>query len=112
MSALPHRGDVLELELVAGSGALGSRPVLVLSVRSYHAASGLALVVPILNPGPGFTHTGWTFPIDGPGTGVVGVVLADQVRSIDFRARPWRRLGVAPAQLVEPVLDAVRALLE
>ena len=46
-----------------------------------------------------------------PGIGVDGVVMADQVRSVDARARGVRRLTRAPDALLDEVLAIVDAML-
>jgi hypothetical protein len=49
---------------------------------------------------------------DGSGTRAQGVVLCDQTRTVDARARTFRRIERAPAQVVQEALDAVRSILE
>lgn len=46
------------------------------------------------------------------GLETVGVVLAHQVRALDWRARNARVIEPAPADLVEEVLDILVTLLE
>jgi mRNA interferase ChpB len=46
------------------------------------------------------------------GTKTKGFVLCDQTRTVDARARAWRRIEKAPLAVVEEALDAVRAILE
>jgi mRNA interferase ChpB len=48
----------------------------------------------------------------GSGTRTQGVVLCDQTRTIDARARSFKRVEMAPPSLVEEALDAVRSILE
>ncbi len=48
-------------------------------------------------------------PSDGPAT---GVVLADQIRSLDWRARGARFESLAPRKVVGDVLAKVHVLLE
>jgi mRNA interferase ChpB len=48
----------------------------------------------------------------GSGTKTQGVVLCDQTRTVDARARTFRRIEKAPAALVQEALDAVRAIVE
>lgn len=48
----------------------------------------------------------------GSGTPTQGVVLCDQTRAVDARARTFRKIEKAPDALVQEVLDAVRAILE
>jgi mRNA-degrading endonuclease toxin of MazEF toxin-antitoxin module len=40
------------------------------------------------------------------------VVLADQVRSVDWRARRAERIGAAPAALISEVLGRFSTLLD
>lgn len=86
----------------------GERPVLVLSTREFHTATGYALVAPVT-----CTVRDWPFEVPiGGGLRVSGVVLADQTRSVDFVARHARFLGKAPAELVAEVLARVVSIIE
>ena len=114
MSRLPARGDILELSLdpVKGKEIRGSRPVLVLSADAFNRASGLLLVAPITQGGAASRETGFSVTLVGSGTATQGVVLCDQTRTVDARARTFRKIEKAPATLVEEALDAVRSILE
>lgn len=46
-----------------------------------------------------------------PGLPVAGVILADQVRSLDWRAHRLERAGPAPRDVVEEVLGKLGTLL-
>ncbi|MBX3692147.1 hypothetical protein [Dokdonella sp.] len=48
----------------------------------------------------------------GSGTRMQGVILCNQTRTVDARARPFRRLEHAPSHAVEEALDAVGSILE
>jgi mRNA interferase ChpB len=48
----------------------------------------------------------------GSGTDTQGIILCDQTRTIDARARGFRRIEKVPMAIVEEALDAVRAILE
>ena len=82
---LPETGDFvwLTFDPQAGREQAGRRPALVLSPRSYNAKSGLALVCPITNQ-----VKGYPFEV-AISTGLVptGVILADHVKSVDWKAR-------------------------
>jgi len=55
----------------------------------YNARSGLALVCPITNQAKGYP-----FEVAAPaGSGANGVILADRLKSIDWKARHAERLG-------------------
>ena len=107
---VPDRGDFVWLEFTsqAGHEQSGHRPALVVSPRAYNAAAGLALMCPLT------TQTkGYPFEVPVPATGVVkGVVLADQIRSLDWRARRARRIAAAPQAVIEEVRAKLRALLD
>jgi mRNA interferase ChpB len=111
---IPQRGDILELSLdpTLGHEIRGSRPVLVLSDDAFNKASGLLLIAPITQGGLASRGNGFSVALMGSGTRTQGVVLCDQTRTIDARARHFRKIERAPASLVEEALDAVRSILE
>ena len=102
---LPDRGSLVWLEFTpqAGREQAGRRPAIVLTTRSYHERSALAVVCPITS-----TERGWPMEVKLPdGLAVSGVVLVDQVRSVDREARFMRIAGEAPRD----ALDAIDARL-
>lgn len=111
---LPQRGDILELSLdpTQGREIRGSRPVLVLSADAFNKASGLLLVAPITQGGTAARETGFSVTLMGAGTRTQGVILCDQTRTVDARARSFSRIEKAPRGVVEEALDAVRSILE
>jgi len=111
---LPSRGDILELSLdpTKGKEIRGSRPVLVLSADAFNKASGLLLVAPITQGGAASRANGFSVTLMGSGTKTQGVVLCDQSRTVDARARTFSRIEKAPGALVQEALDAVRSILE
>lgn len=111
---VPQRGEILELSLdpTHGREIRGARPVLVLSADAFNKASGLLLVAPITQGGTASRETGFSVTLMGAGTRTQGIILCDQTRTIDARARTFKRLEKAPARLVDEALDAVRSILE
>lgn len=111
---IPARGDILALSLdpTHGREIRGSRPVLVLSADAFNKASGLLLVAPITQGGSAARETGFSVTLMGSGTKTQGVVLCDQTRTVDARARSFSKIERAPSAVVEEALDAVRAILE
>lgn len=110
MSFAPDRGDFvwLEFDPQAGREQRGHRPAIVISPRDYNAKIGLALVCPVTSKVKGY-------PFEAkvpPGHKVTGVVLADQVKSVDWRARRAAPIEKAPAALVDEVLAKAVTLLE
>jgi mRNA interferase MazF len=101
----PDTGDYIWLTFdpQAGREQAGRRPALVLSPRIYNAKSGMALACPITNQSKGYP-----FEVTVPsGQGVTGVILVDQVKSIDWKARRAEKFGHCTTE----VIDEVRAKL-
>ena len=102
---VPDAGDFvwLTFDPQAGREQAGRRPALVLTPRTYNAKSGLALVCPITNQSKGYP-----FEVAIPtGQGVSGVILADHIKSIDWKARRAEKLGHCSNE----AMDEVRARL-
>ena len=106
---VPGRGDVvwITLDPQAGHEQRGRRPALVLSPEAYNGKVGLALLCPITNQ-----VKGYPFEVALPdGVPVTGVVLSDQVKSLDWQARQCVRLCVLPEAFVVQVLRRLNTLL-
>ena len=102
---VPETGDFvwLTFDPQAGREQAGRRPALVLSPRKYNAKSGMALACPITNQSKGYP-----FEVAVPaGQAVTGVILADHVKSVDWKARRAEKVGRCPTE----VIDEVRARL-
>ena len=85
----------------------GRRPALVRSPSAYNRKVGLALFCPITNQVKGFP-----FEVPLPaGLGVTGVILSDQVKSLDWRIRKAERIARVSEETILAVLDRLRALL-
>ena len=100
-SYLPEAGDFvwLTFDPQAGREQAGRRPALVLSPGIYNAKSGLALVCPITNQAKGYP-----FEVPVPtGCGATGVILADHINSIDWKALRAEKLGPCPTETLEEV---------
>lgn len=108
-SYVPARGDAvwITLDPQAGHEQAGRRPALVLSPTAYNARVGLALLCPITSQ-----VKGYPFEVALPeGLAVSGVALADQVKSLDWRARKASRICAVPEEVVAQVLRKLNALL-
>ena len=105
----PQRGDVVWLSFSpqAGHEQAGRRPALVLSPESYNRTVGLALFCPITTQ-----KKGYPFEVELTEQATVhGVVLADQVRSLDWKSRHAERIGACPRAVVEEALARLAPLL-
>lgn len=114
MSRIPARGDILALSLdpTQGHEIQGTRPVLVLSADAFNKASGLLLVAPITQGGTATRQNGFCVTLMGSGMATQGIVMCDQTRTVDARARSFRRIEKVPDAVLDEALDAVRAILE
>lgn len=102
---LPDRGDLVWMLVSphAGREQGGRRPGIVISPRLFHEHSSLAIVCPIAS-----RERGWQTEVKlPPGLPVSGVVLVDNVRSMDREARKLEVIGRAP----DSVLDEISARL-
>ncbi|NPV07472.1 MAG: endoribonuclease MazF [Anaerolineae bacterium] len=106
---VPGRGDIVWLSFSpqAGHEQAGRRPAVVISPAAYNGRVGLALLCPITNQVKGYPFE-VAIP---PGLPVTGVILADQVKCLDWRARRAERIGVLPPATVAEVLRKLGALL-
>jgi mRNA interferase MazF len=105
----PDRGDIVwaTFDPQAGHEQAGRRPAVVLSPVSYNRRVGLALLCPITSQ-----EKGYPFEVALPdGLGITGVVLADQIRSIDWRARRVQHITSAPDDITREVAERLAALL-
>lgn len=106
---IPQRGDVvwITLNLQAGHEQTGRRPAVVLSPKEYNSKTGLAIFCPITSQ-----IKGYPFEVPVPaGLPVMGVVLSDQVKSLDWRARQAEQICVLPPETVREVLQKLALLL-
>ena len=105
---VPDQGDLVWLEFDPQSGheQKGRRPALVLSPASYNQKVGLMLCCPIT------TKTkGYPFEVEVITKEVTGVVLSDQVKSLDWRARNAHSAGVVSAKVLAEVRSKLLILV-
>src|SRR5437588_8570531 len=105
----PDAGDLIWLSFTpqAGREQAGRRPALVLSPRAYNEKVGLCLVCPVTHQAKGYA-----FEVALPaGLAVQGVVLADHIKSADWRERGSERIAAAPADVLDEVRAKLRQLL-
>jgi mRNA interferase MazF len=106
---VPRRGDVIRLDFhpQRGHEQSGRRPAIVLSPTEYNRVVGLAAVCPITNQAKGYP---WEVAIpDNPM--VSGVVLADQVKSLNWRQRKAEFICTSNDALLDEVMEKTIVLL-
>jgi len=97
---VPDQGDLVWLEFDPQSGheQKGRRPALVLSPASYNLKVGLMLCCPITTKAKGYP-----FEVEIKTKEVTGVVLADQVKYLDWRAGNAHSAGVVSVEVLAEV---------
>ena len=110
---VPRRGDVVRLDFDPASGheQQGTRPALILSPVAFNRF-GMALACPITRGGAFARGKAWTVPLAGAGLATDGVVLCNQVRTVDWQTRRAALIETATAELVADVIARVAVLLE
>ncbi len=107
-SFVPDVGDVIWMSLSPTSGheQSGHRPVLTLTPAAYNAKRGLLICCPITS-----RIGGYPFEVAIDTEGISGVVIADQVKSVDWQARGARLAGRASVEVTLEVRAKLGALL-
>jgi len=105
---IPKPGDLVWLEFNPQSGheQAGRRPALVISQLDYNRKTGLTLFCPVTSK-----KKGYPFEVELKETHLKGVVLSDQVKSLDWRARKAKLIDTAPESVLRETLAKIRALL-
>ena len=107
---VPTRGDLIWLQFdpQAGHEQRGRRPALVISPQAYNSRVGLALCCPVTSQ-----TKGYPFEVALPESAKVsGVILADQLKSLDWAARRAQRIEPVSPDVVDEVLAKILTLLE
>jgi mRNA interferase MazF len=106
---VPDAGDLVWLDFTphAGREQAGRRPAVVLSPRAYNEKTSLAIVCPITSQ-----VKGYPFEVEVPASSrVTGVILADHLKSLDWRQRRAQRIGKIPQSSLKKVRELISALL-
>ncbi len=108
MAYVPERGDVvwLHFDPQAGHEQAGHRLALVLSPKKYNRVTSLMLCCPLTT-----AVKGYPFEVRTEVRGIPGVALADQVKSLDWRARRARKEGAVTPEVLDEILAKIETLL-
>ena len=106
---VPDAGDVvwLTFDPQAGHEQRGRRPALILSPRAYNAKARLAIACPITS------HVkGYPFEVLIPDDlKISGVILSDQVKSLDWKARKAEFACKLPSAAFNEVVQKLSTLI-
>jgi mRNA interferase MazF len=104
---VPAAGDIVWLNFTpqAGHEQAGHRPALVISPAAYNGKTSLMLCCPM-------TTQIKNYPFEVLVAGALpSVVLADQVKSLDWRVRKAKRKGTVSAEELAEVRAKIMALI-
>ncbi|MCL2318601.1 MAG: type II toxin-antitoxin system PemK/MazF family toxin [Treponema sp.] len=99
---------LVDFDPQAGHEQKGKRPALVISNDLFNKYSEMAIVCPI-------TNTDKNHPLHvrlNDTTKTTGVILCDQIKTMDIKARNYRHLENIPEDILESVLDIIFSLIE
>ena len=106
---VPRRGDFIALTFDPQSGheQMGRRPSLVVSHDLFNKSTGLCIACPITN-----TRRDFPFHVPIPADqDITGVIMVEQVKSIDYRSRKAKHIGKAPEAVLHEVLSVLDACM-
>jgi mRNA interferase MazF len=105
---VPDAGDIVWIDFTpqAGHEQAGRRPALVLSPKIYNEKTSLAVMCPITS-----RVKGYTFEVEVHAGPIGGVILTDQLKSLDWRQRKAERAARVPADVLERVRSRITALI-
>jgi mRNA interferase MazF len=107
---IPSRGDLVWLQFApqVGHEQSGRRPAVVVSPKAYNQKVGLCLCCPVTS-----RVKGYPFEVGLPeAIGVSGVVLCDQLKSLDWKARKADWIGTLPAREVSEIQGKILTLIQ
>lgn len=105
----PRKGDLVWLDFSPQSGheQSGRRPALCLSPQEYNQKVGLAIFCPVTS-----AVKGYPFEVEIPGgLPVSGVILADQVKSMDWRVRNLEFIASLPEETLQRAIALIHRLV-
>lgn len=109
----PKRGDIIKLSFdpALGKEQRGFRPAFVLSPEAFNRF-GSVLLCPVTQGGNYARENHWAVTLMGTGTETQGVILCNQIRTVDYKAREARFVESVPDTLTDEVLARVITLFE
>lgn len=107
-SCAPKAGDIvwLAFDPQATHKQAGHRPALVLSPAAHHGKKGLMVCCPLSTQ-----IKAHPFEVQTLIGGKPGVVLSDQVKSLDWRVRQVKKKGAVPKDVLQDVRAKIKALM-
>ena len=113
LTSVPLRGDVVGIDFnpQAGHEQAGRRPAIVLTTRDFNDKTNLAVLCPITRSTIREQRSPFAIAIP-QGLQIDGFILADQIRTMDWRAREAEFICSVPTETVDAVLERIGVLLK
>jgi mRNA interferase MazF len=110
VKVFPERGDIIWIDFNPQQGheQAGTRPALVISNSRYNQVTKMLIACPITSQIKGYS---FEIPLS-KGLKTSGVILANQVKTLDWQARGFQFIEQVSNELLEEVLDTLNAILE
>jgi len=106
---IPDIGHVIKIDMDPSTGHEqgGWRPAIVLSPFTYNSKTSLVVAVPVTNQ-----VKGYPFEVHLPGQmKTSGVILADQIKNLDWRARRAKFVEVVATETLKAIQERIGLLL-
>jgi mRNA interferase MazF len=105
---IPERGDIVWLNFNPQSGheQKGKRPAVVISPKEYNEKTGLGLFCPITSK-----VKDYPFEVKIENKKISGVVLSDQLKSLDWKIRDIEFIIKETNKTVDEIIDKIGVLL-
>lgn len=110
MNYILEYGDIIFLEFNPQTGheQKGKRPALVVSNNTFNKFTEMALVCPITN-----TNKGFPLHVElDTRTKTTGVIMCEQVKALDIKARNGIFFEKVPKDILEEVIDILIGFIE
>lgn len=104
----PDRGDLIWVDFNPQKGheQANKRPAVVLSPKIYNAKSSLVVVCPVTSRAKGYP-----FEVPLVTEKVSGAILADQIRTLDWHARPTSFIQKLPEGKIREIQEKIIVLI-
>jgi mRNA interferase MazF len=105
---IPERGDIVWLNFNPSSGheQQGKRPAVVISPKAYNEKVGMGLFCPITNK-----VKGYPFEVKTKSDMINGVVLTDQIKSLDWKTRKIEFIEKVTPEKINEIIDKISILI-
>ena len=105
---VPDKGDLVWINFAPQSGheQMGKRPALTISPKAYNRKAGLALFCPVTSK-----EKGYPFEVRLESKKISGVILSDQIKSLDWASRGAEFISRASDSELDEVMAKIQALI-